>query len=65
MNQTEEQRQQAALILKAMAERLKSPEYKDMTLLLAREAFERFCACKKAGFTAAEALEIAIKKWET
>ena len=44
MIQTEEQRQQAALILKAMAERLKSPEYKDMTLLLAREAFERFCA---------------------
>jgi len=65
MNQTEEKRQQAALTLKAMAEWLKSPEYKDMTLMLAREAFERFCACKKAGFTAAEALEIAVKKWGT
>lgn len=60
---TEEQRQQQALILKELSDRMKTPEYKDMTLLIAREAFERFKACQKAGFTLAESLEIAIKKW--
>lgn len=50
-------------MLKELSARMKTPEYKDMTLLIAREAFERFKACQKAGFTLAESLEIAIKKW--
>lgn len=60
---TEEQRQKTAVLLKQASERLRSPEYKDMALLLAREAFERFTASRKAGFDAGQALQIAIQLW--
>lgn len=51
-----------AQALKGLQEAMKAPSYVEHMRLVAEHHFARFMAFKKAGFSAAEALELVIRK---
>ena len=51
-----------AQALKGLQEEMKTPLFAERMRLVAEHHFARFMAFKKAGFSAAEALELVIRK---